>query len=190
MKEDKQNLEHINSLFESEENKDYTEFIEKLYKENYKKFYRLAYSILKNEADAEDAVTETFLIIYKYIERIYNLKCPEIVPYCINIVKTVSYKMIKKQSKIIFLDYSEDLIDKTKCSEGADVTLEKMLENEELNNLLSKLSKLEYKILELRAVYKLKFKEIGKAIGVSEEAAKKRYQRIIKKLREEQGGCE
>lgn len=182
--------EKINSLFESEESEEYAEFIKKLYKENYKKFYRLAYSILKNEADAKDVVTETFLIIYKYIKRIFNLKCPEIIPYCINIVKSVSYKMKKKQSKIIFLDYSEALIDKTKYSEGADIALEKMLENEELNNLLSKLSKLEYKILELRVVDKLKFKEIGKAIGVSEEAAKKRYQRIIKKLQEEQGRYE
>ncbi len=177
------------TFLEDIKNKEYSIFIEKLYKDNYKTFYRIAYSILKNSADAEDAVTETFLVIYKYIERIYNLKCPEIVPYCINIVKTVSYKMKKKQSKIIFLDYSEALIDKTKCSEGADVVLEKMLENEELYSLLSVLSKLEYKILEFRVIDKLKFKEIGKAIGVSEEAAKKRYQRIIKKLREE-GRCE
>ncbi len=98
--------------------------------------------------------------------------------------------MKKKQSKIIFSDYAETLMDKIKSSEGADVTLEKMLENEELNNILSILSKLEYKILELRVLDKLKFKEIGKAIGVSEEVAKKRYQRIIKKLRKKQGGCE
>ncbi len=64
MKENKQNLEKINALSANEVNNEYTELIEKLYKENYKKFYKLAYSILKNEADAEDAITESIFIIY------------------------------------------------------------------------------------------------------------------------------
>lgn len=189
MKSNDRNWGKKKFLFEKIENKNHSKFIEKLYKDNYELFYRTAYAILKNNADAEDAISDSVPIIYKYIERISNLKCPEIVAYCINIVKTVSYKMKKKQSKLIFIDGSEGLIDKVKFSEGADITLEKMIRNEELNALLSKLSKLEYKILELRVIDKLKFKEIGNVIGASEEAAKKRYQRIIKKLQAKQGGC-
>ncbi len=170
-------------------NKEHSIFIENLYRDNYTIFYRTAYAILKNDADAKDAVNDSFLIIYKYIERIFNLECPVIVPYCINIVKTVSYKMKKKQSKVLFLDYSEALIDKTEFSEGADIMLEKIQENENLYELLTVLSRLEYEILQLRVIEQLKYKEIAQIIGVSEEAAKKRYQRIIKKLRQEQGRC-
>lgn len=167
--------------------KEYNDFIEKLYNYHYKYFFRTAYAILENKEDAEDAVTESFLIFYKYSERIYKLECPEIVPYCLSIIKRVSYKLKKKKSKLIFLEYSESLIDKNQLIEGYDKTVDKILENEDLYNLLSKLSKSEYKLLEYRIEHNLKFKEIAEILNISEETAKKRYQRLIKKLCQEQG---
>lgn len=93
--------------------------------------------------------------------------------------------MKKRRDKYIFSEFSGELIDKVSFSEGADVVLEKVLRNESLYSLLSELSVTEQNILEYKIIDKMAFKEISKIIGISEEATRKRYQRILKKLQEQ-----
>ncbi len=183
----KNNNNKIINLFDKEGSKDYNDMIEELYKEQYMYFYKIAYSILKNDTDAKDAVNESFVKSYKYVDTISKRQCPEIIPYFVNIVKSVSINMKKSQGKIILSDTSDDLIDSIYFTEGSDVILEKMIENQHLGTLLDTLSKLERNILEFKVIDKLTFKEIAKRIDISEEAAKKRYQRLLKKLRESEG---
>ncbi len=179
----KNNNNKIINLFEKTDSKNYNDLIEKLYKEKYMYFYKIAYSILKNDTDAKDAVNESFLKSYKYMNTISKKKCPEIIPYFVYIVKSVSINMKKSQKKIILSDVSDDLIDSLHFEESPDVILERMIENQHLNTLLDTLSILERNILEFKVIDKLTFKEIAKRVDISEEAAKKRYQRLLKKLK-------
>lgn len=167
-----------------EENFSYNEIVERLYKENYLYFYKIANSILKNDVDAKDAVNESFVKIYKYMEKISEMKCPEIIAYVVSIVKSISINIKKRQSKVALSEFSEEIIDHEVSSKGADVILQQMAESENLNTLLSELPIIEQNILELKIIDKLTFKEISCAVGLSEEAAKKRYQRTLKKLKE------
>ncbi len=185
MKIKSKNNKIINELLESSYNKKFNDLIEKQYKENYIYFYKIAYSILNNNADAEDAITESFIKFYKHKEKISKIKCPEITPYLVSIVRNLSFDMKKAKSKILLSESSEGLIDSIASSESADTVLLKKLEKQELYQLLDILNETEYDIFELRVIDKLRFKEIGQKLNISEEAAKKRYQRLIKKLREE-----
>ncbi len=178
------NNNKINDLLGKIDNKKHNDIIEKLYKDNLVYFYRIAYAILRNKADAEDAVNDSFLKFYKYIHKFSDKKCPEIVPYFVSIVKTVSINMKKRQKKVLFSDFSEELINRVSYSEGADMILEKVMLEENVNSLLSALSDLERDILEFRVIDGLTFKEIAKRVGLSEEASKKRYQRMLKKIKE------
>ncbi len=182
----KNNKNKIVNLFEKTNNKNYNNLIEKLYKEEYMRFYKVAYRILKNEADAKDAVNDSFVKSHKYIDKFFKMKCPEITAYFVYIVKSVSINIKKSQAKIFLSETSDNLIDRVSFTEGSDVILERMIENQRLNTLLDTLSTLEKNILEFKIIDRLTFKEISKNVGISEEAAKKRYQRILKKLQEKE----
>jgi len=59
-----------------------------------------------------------------------------------------------------------------------------MLENISLWKALHKLSGRDVTIIKLRELYNNSFKEIGKVLGMTEIAARKRYNRAIKVLRD------
>jgi len=59
-----------------------------------------------------------------------------------------------------------------------------MLENLSLWKALRKLSGKDVTIIKLRVLYDNSFKEIGKVLGMTELAARKRYNRAIKVLRD------
>ena len=50
-------------------------------------------------------------------------------------------------------------------------------------NMLDVLARGERDVLELRIVHGLGFRDVGAALGISEEAAKKRAQRALRRLR-------
>ncbi len=187
MKTKDKNKKIIKGLFERKSNIEFDELVEKIYIENYAYFYRTAYSVLENHSDAEEAVSESFLKFYKNKEKFSKMKCPEIIAYSVSIVRNLSIDMKKSQNKILFSEFSEELIDSVSFSESVYMTLFNNLENQELYELLSILNETEYEIFELRAIDRLTFKEIAKRIDIdiSEEATKKKFQRLVKKLREE-----
>lgn len=166
------------------EDEQYNKLLESIYKDNYPYFYKIAYSILRNDADAKDAINESFLKSYKYMDTISKIECPKIRAYFVCIIKSISINIKKRRNKYILSEFSDKLIDKLSFSEGADIAFEKAIRNESLYSLLGELSVIEQNILEYKIIDRMKFKEIAKIIGISEEAARKRYQRILKKLNE------
>lgn len=66
--------------------------------------YNVSYKILGNKYDVEEALSETFLKITQNIEKISNLPCPQIDPYCVKILKNETTNIIRKRSKIIYLN--------------------------------------------------------------------------------------
>lgn len=158
--------------------------IERLYRENYSYFFRIANSLLHNDSDAKDAVQTSFLKLYNYMNKISNFSCPEIVAYFVSVVKSVSINMIKEKNKVLSSPFSEDIIGEETISETIETILEQAIKKEELENILADLSIIERNILELKLIEGYPFKEISKHLGLTEEASKKRYQRTLKKLQE------
>ena len=65
------------------------ELLVSLYDALNSKMYTVAYRILGNPNDAEDALQEAFIRMMKYAETIKAKPCPERAPYCVMIVKSV-----------------------------------------------------------------------------------------------------
>ena len=78
----------------------------------------------------------------------------------------------------LYITDSSDILD-TLFSFNID-----MLENLSLWKALRKLSGKDVTIIKLRVLYDNSFKEIGKVLGMTEMAARKRYNRAIKVLRD------
>lgn len=176
----------IESLSESEK-----KFINELFKNHHIKFYNISLGILKSHPDAEDAVSQAFLKILDRMERISRLPCSQIVPYCVTIVKNESFNILRRQKKDYRLE--EKLLPED--DEYIDPAYESILSDtvgvrDKLRNAISALNNEERLFVQLRFAKNMSLREIADIFGISEDAAKKRSQRILKKLRtifEEEG---
>ena len=68
-------------------NNDY-EKMEELYELYEQKIYYVAYSILNNIQQAEDAVQETFITLYKNLEKLHSLSTEELKRLHFEVAKT------------------------------------------------------------------------------------------------------
>lgn len=146
------------------------------------KLYNISLSMLQSHYDAEEAVAQTFLKIMNHIERISDIPNTQIEPYCIIILKNEATNIIRKRKKsfaVEDIEYFE--------AQGGIYTIEeeylKDLEEEKLKSFINYLSEEEKEFVHFRFFYEMSFREVAAAMDITEDAAKKRGQRVIKKLR-------
>lgn len=163
----------------SDEEKD---LVNKIFSKLNVQMYHVSYGVLGNKYDVEEALSETFLKIIKNIERISALPCPQIEPYCVGILKNETINVIRKRDKIIYTDDTDYL--ESSC-QGSDVEDEffKLVDREKLYSCINRLSNDEKDFIHLRFNNDMKLKDIADLFDITEESAKKRSQRILKKLR-------
>ena len=94
------------TLLDTTEEKGKFEQLYLLYRQD---MFKTAYSILKNDFEAEDAVYEAFIIVIKNLEKISEIKCPQTHAYLIIIVKNLALKIYNERKKRQYdeFDYSE-----------------------------------------------------------------------------------
>lgn len=146
------------------------------------KMYYISYNILKSKMDAEEAVAQAFLKIIENIERISALPCPQRDPYCVIILKNEAMNIIRKQKNSI---YAADMDYLGYVDQGYNIE-DQVIEIVDWENLLSHIDRLsddEKYFIQLRFFNEMGYKEISEFFDISEDAAKKRGQRILKKLR-------
>ncbi len=157
------------------------QLVEQIFKDNHVKFYRISFKILKSEFAANDAVSSAFLKIMDNIEKISNLPCPQMMAFCVTIVKNASVDVIRQSERLICVDTFEDQhCERVNSPEEEYLNTAEILEMKEL---LSELTKEEQQLIHLRYANEMGYETIGKLLDISTEAARKRGQRIIKKLK-------
>lgn len=165
------------------------ELISRIYLELGGKMLCVSKRILRSDTDAQDAVQEAFVRISKNIERISALPCPQIAPYCIIIVKNVSLRMLQKSGKILYMDSLEQVQGDT--ADTAEDEAARKMQKDAMLRLVAALPPEDRMLLHLHWEMGMGFSAVADYMEISEEAAKKRSQRIIKKLREQlEGGHE
>ena len=144
--------------------------------------YNIAYKVLENPDDAEDALQEAFIRMMKNIERIKKIPCPERVPYCVVIVKNVSRNILRSRKLHISIDEVGDVVADTHPDPENEFFAK--VDVEYLEQSMSGLREQDKDILLMKWAKEMGYKEIGTVLGISEDAAMKRGQRALKKLRE------
>lgn len=158
------------------------DFINDLYSKMNVKMYNISFNILRNTFDAEEAVGQTFLKIIDNIEKISNLPCPQIEPYCVIILKNESINIIRKRKKTVHVK-DVDYFDHEDGYYNIEEEYLETVNKDILLTCVNNLSDEERNLIHLRFVHDMGFKQIAELLGITEEAAKKRGQRILKKLR-------
>ena len=70
---------------------------QKIYDENYLRMYHVAFGILKNQADAENAVSEAFLSIAENHKKYFKISGSKMPGLCVTIVKHKSIDILRRQ---------------------------------------------------------------------------------------------
>lgn len=141
-----------------------------------KPMYALAYTILKNPADAEDALQDAFLKILRGASGYRddgNARA-----WAMSVARNSAIDLLRRRQK----ETAEDGEVLDSLSREGDFA-ESYAEADKMNRLLAILDGTDRDIVVLKAVDGFKFREIAGIVGITAEAARKRYSRAIKKLR-------
>ena len=135
------------------------------YKDN---VFRFVLSIVKNTYLAEDITQECFL---KFIKNYNSIKDKsKIKAWLFTTARNLSLNKLNESKKSISETLSNDILYE---------------DNAGFFELINTLSNEEQHLVCLKIIGKFKWKEIAKMLGSSEETLKKRYQRILQKIKKQ-----
>lgn len=138
--------------------------------------YYVAYNILKDRQDAEDAVQTAFIRIANNIKQINEKNRHKTKAFVVIVTERIAINMYNKQKRTNHVPY-----DDVSYNISNEETLEDMvIDNMHYNEVLSRIAKLPIKYSEaltLKYVYELSGKEIAEIVNISHGAVRKRIQR-------------
>ncbi|MDP4091196.1 MAG: sigma-70 family RNA polymerase sigma factor [Bacillota bacterium] len=144
-----------------------------LLRENYNTIYRISYSILKNDADVEDALQEATLRAYKGISKLKYSSFFK--TWLIKIVINESYNILKKTKKHLEVVNLED----------ANPSTEDRYENPDVKSAIMQLEKDLRLVIVLFYYEDMPVKAIADILSIPEGTVKSRLSRARTKLQEE-----
>jgi RNA polymerase sigma-70 factor (ECF subfamily) len=157
-----------------------------------KSIYLLAYSVLKNEADAEDAAQETVLKAFKYLQQLSSGE--KFKSWVLQIAMNEARIRRRKDRKYLFESIEEGFEQEetgefmpqqlADWREIPSEALERKEVREQLNKALYELPDKYSQIFLLRDVQQLEEDEAAEVLGISRSAAKARLHRARLQLRE------
>ena len=148
--------------------------IEDLYKKYYKIVYGIAFSILKNKEDSED-------IVQIFFSKLYSLEKSKLPS---NNESSWIYTTTKNEI-INFLKKKRDNINYDSLYEIEDSKneLNKIIDRDNYNRLISKLNDTEKEIISLKILSNLSFEEISRLLNIPTGTVKWKYYKSINTLK-------
>lgn len=146
---------------------------EKFYTDNRIKGMRTAYGVLKNNALAEEALSESFMKLAKNFKKIHTLPSHKLLAYFVITVKNTALNMLKKESIVEKVEYNDELEHISLPDTDA----------QHLKECIRDLSYTDREILYLRCSLGLEYEQIAQALGISLDASRQRLRHARAKLR-------
>ncbi|SNZ10221.1 RNA polymerase sigma-70 factor, ECF subfamily [Terribacillus aidingensis] len=170
-------------------NQDY-EKIEELYELYEQKIYSVAYSILNNIQQAEDAVQETFITLYNNLEKLHNLDNQEIKRYILRIVKNKSIDSYRKnkQHGILLEEYQRESI--VAIDENIEDWEQRFMTENQIDILLAVLNESSRQVFKYKVFYNLSYQDISKQMELTEANVRKQFERARKRIHNVIGGLQ
>ncbi|MDR4986292.1 RNA polymerase subunit sigma [Bacillus cereus] len=170
-------------------NKDY-EKMEELYELYEQKIYYVAYSILNNIQQAEDAVQETFITLYKNLEKLHSLNTQELKRYILRIAKNKaidSYRKNKRHETFLeeYQRESTEVVD-----ENIEEWEKRLMSEVQIDTLLKELNESNRQVFKYKVFYNLTYQEISNVMGITEVSVRKQFERARKRVQNIIGGTQ
>jgi RNA polymerase sigma-70 factor, ECF subfamily len=143
--------------------------------------YRVAFSVTRNAAEAEDAVQETFLRVLRHGSRLGEIR-----DYRVWLVRIVWNIVLDKKRRAKTRPEGEDIADHARvlpsCGPAADDTVISSQEHARILTLIDRLPAREREALLLSAVEELTTAEIAATLGTTESSIRSRIFRARREL--------
>lgn len=150
---------------------------DKLYK-NYKRLmFGIAYDILKNEQDAEDAVQDAFFRLSDNLDKIADADSPQARNFAVVVTRNICFNVLRKRH--IETDIDDEDVCSDKSAEDEFLSAQGV---ETLERALESLPEKYRDILYLTVYEELSLREAAKLLGITYENAKSRVKRARKKV--------
>lgn len=159
--------------------------LELLYDTYENKMYGIAYSILNNVEQAEDAVQDAIIKLIPHLEsinRIESFKTKRLVMHTVKNIAIDRYRRNRKENQL----FTEEIEDKQlNESKNAIQSIKSVEDRHLVTQILSSMPEKYKEIIQYRCFYDLSYKEIGSILNIGEDTAAKRYERakaMVKKF--------
>lgn len=168
-----------------------SELIAEYYDMYEQKVYRLAYAVLGDVWQAEEAVQETFLKLISCRDTVRRMSESKRTAYITKMAKNIAidmYRSNKRTSESVSSFVGDEISAETlenavwnhSADSGRDMADE--VENRQLvKDVLERLSGDDALILQLRIIRQLSVRETAAIMNMSEPAVRKRYERAVKR---------
>lgn len=151
--------------------------------------YRVAFSVTRNAAEAEDAVQETFLRVLRHQSRLSEIR-----DYRVWLVRIVWNIVLDRKRRAKTRPENEDLADHARALPSADRPADESVissqEHARILTLIDRLPRPEREALTLSAVNELTTAEIAAVLGTTESSIRSRIfraRRALSALLEKEG---
>ena len=160
------------------------EFVSELFVKYEQMMYKIAYNILHNRTDAEDAVHNTIIKVIDSLEKVRAIDSKETEFYITVITKNTALDMQRKTNRLPESNKMKELDDTQAVFSGEDSALNK-IDSEKIKTVMRSLSENEYDILFMNLIMGFSPSEIADKLGVSSNTVRQRIFRAKQNLREE-----
>jgi RNA polymerase sigma-70 factor (ECF subfamily) len=146
--------------------------------------YRIAFHILEQQDEAEDAVQETFLALTRHLGRVEEVDSAGTRKFLMTIAKSKAIDILRREKRAGEIS-SEEL--EYHIPDGKPDLLDSYISEENYNRLIScvlELDEMYRMVFEYRYVHQLSEKEIADLLGISTKAVGVRFLRARRKLQE------
>ncbi|AXR15238.1 RNA polymerase subunit sigma [Bacillus thuringiensis] len=170
-------------------NNDY-EKMEELYELYEQKIYYVAYSILNNIQQAEDAVQETFITLYKNLEKLHSLSTEELKRYILRIAKNKAIDSYRKNKRheTFLEEYERESIEAV--DENIEEWEKRKMSEVQIDTLLKELNESNRQVFKYKVFYNLTYQEILSVMGITEANVRKQFERARKRVPNMIGGIQ
>lgn len=157
---------------------------EKLYIDKLGLLLNIANGITKNQADAEDAVYESFYKLAEYFDKYSSKSIDELTALLVTMVKHKSIDILRKNKRISEYDAETIIL----YNDRIDIMPEESLIQEEskeyVKEILHQLPESLYEVLDLKYYQELSNGEIAKLLGLKIKTVEMRVYRAKEKIKE------
>lgn len=160
------------------------EKFEKFYLVYRQRMYQIAFSILRNKQDAEEAVQDSFLSILSCLDKLNEEECHKTWNYIVTIVKNNCFNKHKKKKRFLNISY-EDYMKENEGTDGAMDLADQIIQKEQITLIAELIQQLSYpykEVLYLQYYNNMNGKEIANILDKSPENIRQISKRAKKKL--------